>query len=182
MKWKEEKLKADTIKKGRKNIQVAINQAKAAINRRGIDARKAEEERKQQVQMIEAQGGIVPAELTILIHDREKNTSPEDLKSLLAPPDLLQALLILEPTSITGARAGMGNSHSEDTMGDAGEVQIYTNNQQVRSGDGFTRDTGIHIANSEKGDNYDNLSSESDSNSSCTSHDSIARNTDTMVY
>ena len=142
MKEKEEKLKADAIKKAHKNIQVAMNTAKAALNRHGIDARKAEKERKQQMQMIQTQGGIVPAELTIPIHDPEKNPSPEDLESLLAP-DLLQALLILEPTSITGAGAGMGNSQSEDTMDDAGEVQIYTNNQQVRSGDGFTRDTGI---------------------------------------
>ena len=47
MKEKKEKLKADAIKKARKNIQVAMNKAKAALNRHGIDARKAEKERKQ---------------------------------------------------------------------------------------------------------------------------------------
>ena len=182
MKEKEKKLKTDTIRGARKNIQVAMNKAKAALNRRGSDARKAEEERKQQVQMIQAQGGIVPAELTIPIDDPEKNPSPEDLESLLTLPDSVQALLILEPKSITGARAGMGISQTEDTIGDAGEIQIYTNNQQVRSGDGFTRDTGIQIANREEGGNCDNLSSESDSDSSCTSHDSIVRNADLIAF
>jgi len=49
--------------------------------------------------MIEAKGRIVPAELLIAIPDSERNPSAEDIESLKAPPDLLQALLLLEPVA-----------------------------------------------------------------------------------
>ena len=51
-----------------------------------------------------------------------------------------------------------------------------------RLDDGFTRNTGIKIANSQEGGNCDDLSIESDSDSSCTSHESIARNADFIVF
>lgn len=108
-----------------------MNKAKAALSYHSINAFKAEKERKQQleVHMIQTQGGIVLAELLIPIHNPEKNPSSKDLESLLTPPDLLHALLILEPTSITGARVSIGNFQSEDNMSYDGKVQIYTNNQ-----------------------------------------------------
>jgi len=43
-KAKEEKEKAQAIKKAQKNIQIAINKAKASLNSRGIAACKAEKE------------------------------------------------------------------------------------------------------------------------------------------
>ena len=95
-KAKEQKEKAQAIKKAQKNIQIAINKAKASLNCRGIAACKAEKERKKQVKIIQAEGGIVPVEHLVVIPDPEKHSSPEDLESLEAPPDLLQVLLILQ--------------------------------------------------------------------------------------
>jgi len=50
----DQKQKLTAIKKVQKDIQVAVNKAKAALNRCGIDARKSEKERKKQVQNIRA--------------------------------------------------------------------------------------------------------------------------------
>jgi len=94
-----EKEQVAAIKKAQKSIQIAVNKAKATLNHRGIYACKAERERKRQVKMIQAEGGIVPAELLIAISDPERNPSTEDLESLKAPPDLLQALLLLDPVA-----------------------------------------------------------------------------------
>ena len=58
---KEVKQKSVAIKRAQKNIQVAINKAKVALNRRGIDAGKAESERKKQIHNILVQGGIIPS-------------------------------------------------------------------------------------------------------------------------
>ncbi|RPA88694.1 hypothetical protein L873DRAFT_886547 [Choiromyces venosus 120613-1] len=98
-KEKEERQKMTAIKKAQKDIQIAVNKAKAALYRHGIDARKAEKERKKQVLNIQTHSGIVPPELLIPITNPEKNPTPHDLEALQLPPDLLQALLMLEPTS-----------------------------------------------------------------------------------
>jgi len=42
---KQQKKMATSISKTRKNIQIAVNRAKAALNRRGIAAREAEKNR-----------------------------------------------------------------------------------------------------------------------------------------
>ena len=97
------KEKVATIKKAQKSIQIAVNKAKATLNRRGIDTHKAERERKRQVNKIETEGRIVSAELLIAISDPEINSSAEDLESLKAPPDLLQALLLLDPVAASPA-------------------------------------------------------------------------------
>jgi len=46
---KEVKQKSVAIKRAQKNIQVTVIKARVALNRRGIDARKAERERKKQI-------------------------------------------------------------------------------------------------------------------------------------
>src|SRR6202012_3754438 len=79
---KNQKQKAAAIKKARKDIQVAVNKAKATLNRRGVMARKAERERKKQVQNIQAQGGIIPSEMLVPIPDPEKNPTSADLEEL----------------------------------------------------------------------------------------------------
>ena len=76
------KEKAATLKKAQKSIQIAVNKAKASLNRRGINARKTEKERKKQVKAIQAKGEIVPPEMQIAIPDPERNPSAEDLASL----------------------------------------------------------------------------------------------------
>ena len=166
-KQKSDKEKAAAIKKAQRSIQTAVNKAKASLHRRGVDARKAEKERKNQVRLILAAGGIVPAELLIAIPDPEKSPSAEDLESLQAPPDLLQALLMLEPaaTSTTSVidpqLLGLG--------GETGDWEIYTTRQQVDQ---------AGIANTYTGNlnNCEDSGGESDSDSSCISTDSITRN------
>ncbi|RPA97179.1 hypothetical protein L873DRAFT_1920878 [Choiromyces venosus 120613-1] len=96
---KAEKEKAAAIKKTRRSIQIAVNKAKASPNHCGINAHEAGEERKKQGKTTDVRGEIVPAELLVVIHDTERDPSPEDLESLQVLPDLLQALLLLEPLS-----------------------------------------------------------------------------------
>ncbi|RPB04586.1 hypothetical protein L873DRAFT_1786114 [Choiromyces venosus 120613-1] len=99
----------------KENIQVAVNNAKAGLSCHGIDARKAEKERKKQIRNIEAVGGIVSAELLIPILDLEKNLTSEDLELLQSLLDLLQALLLLEPASTRRPIDGCNSrSDSED--------------------------------------------------------------------
>jgi len=83
---KAEKEKAAALKKAQKSIQIAINKAKASLNRCGINARKAEKERRKQVKALQAKGEIVPPEMQIVIPDPERNPSAEDLESLQPPP------------------------------------------------------------------------------------------------
>ncbi|RPA91770.1 hypothetical protein L873DRAFT_1794675 [Choiromyces venosus 120613-1] len=116
---KEEKKKQTAIKKVTKDIKVAINKAKAALNWHGIDAWKAEKECKKQVKIIQSQGQTIPADLLIPILDPEKNPTPDDLESLLPPPDLLQLLdsanRILElEHEMRQPGSGIGNIPSQD--------------------------------------------------------------------
>ena len=162
-KERNQKEKAAAIKKAHKNIQIAVNKAKAALHRRGVDARKAEKERKKQVQIMQVQGVILQPELMISIPDPEKNPSPEDLESLQPPPDLLQALLMLEPSPLS--TPGMG------------EVEIITGSCQVQE-----RNIEINRRQVLAGSDSENLGSESDSDSSCISSDSILRNADFVTF
>ena len=73
------KAEVNCYKEGPKRHSSCGHKAKAALNRRGIDARKSERERKKQVQNIRAQGGIIPSEMLISIPDPEKNPTPDDL-------------------------------------------------------------------------------------------------------
>ena len=52
---------------------------------------------------MQSKGEIIPAKMLIPIPDPEKHPSPEDLESLQPSPDLLQALLILEPIASTNS-------------------------------------------------------------------------------
>ncbi|RPB03601.1 hypothetical protein L873DRAFT_1860737 [Choiromyces venosus 120613-1] len=151
---KEEKKKQTTIKKATKDIKVAINKAKAALNWHGIDAQKAEKERKKQVKIIQSQGQTIPAALLIPILDPEKNPIPDDLESLLPPLDLLQLLdsanRILElEHEMRQPGSGIGNIPSQDT-------ENY----------GMDEDLG----------------DESDSDLSCISLDSIVQNADFVGF
>jgi len=55
------------------------------------------------VQNIRTHAGIIPHEMLIPMLDPERYPTAEDLEALLAPPDLLQALLMLEPAPLSGA-------------------------------------------------------------------------------
>ena len=162
---KDQKQKLAAIKKARKDIQIAVNKAKAALHRGGVDARKAEKERKKQLHNIQTQGGVIPPEMLIAIMDPEKNPTPEDLEALQAPPDLLQALLILEPNPLDTVSTGdLPQSGANDELE---EFEIILGGEQG----------GSHL-----GGGCDELDIDSDSGSSFTSCDSIARNADFITF
>jgi len=162
----DQKQKLTAIKKAQKDIQVAINKAKAALNRHGIDARKSAKERKKQVQNIRAQGGIIPSKMLIPIPDPEKNPTPDDLEALQAPPDLLQALLMLEPAPLGGATIG---HQPQPQLGDEDELEEF----EIWLGEQDRRDLGVDGVE---------LGVESDSDSSSISYDSIATNADFITF
>lgn len=149
------------------DVQVAVNKAKAALNRHGVLARKAEKERKKQVQNIQAQGGIIPSELLVPIPDPEKNPTPAHLEALQAPSDLLQALLMLEPTSHNATITGdLVQLEAENELG---EVEVH-----LRCG----QEAGQLLLEC----HCQELGDESNSDSSSTSCDSIARNADFITF
>ena len=128
-KEKEDKTKTTAIKIAQRSIQTAVNKARASLHRRGVDARKAEKERQNQVRFILAAGDIVPDELLIAIPDPEKNPSAEDIESLKAPPDLLQALLLLEQEATSAS--SVIDPQLLALGGETGDWEIYTTRQQV---------------------------------------------------
>jgi hypothetical protein len=92
-KWVKEQNKTDeALRKARKAIEDAIKKAKKDLNRRGIDARQAERERKKTIADLEAKGEHIPIELYEFIRDPEKDPTPDDLESLKPHPSLVQAL------------------------------------------------------------------------------------------
>jgi len=97
--------------------------------------------------------------------DPEKNPTPEDLEALQAPPDLLQALLILEPNPLDTVSTGdLPQSGANDELE---EFEIILGGEQG----------GSHL-----GGGCDELDIDSDSGSLSTSCDSIARNADFITF
>jgi hypothetical protein len=97
---KERKEKNEAIRKARKAIESDIRKSKNALNRRGVEARKAERERKRVLLELTAEEQFIPLELLVPIHDPEKNPTLADLESLQPHPSLVQALQELQPIPI----------------------------------------------------------------------------------
>jgi len=90
---KQQKKTDEAIRKARKKIEDATRKATKDLNRRGIDARRAERERKKTIRSLVAEGEVmVPAELYVAIRDPEKDPTADDLESLRPHPSLVQAL------------------------------------------------------------------------------------------
>ena len=64
------------------------NKRKAALNARGVVARRQEKERKDRIKALQATGQPVLLELTIPIRDPKKDPSPKDLESLEPHPSI----------------------------------------------------------------------------------------------
>jgi hypothetical protein len=94
---KEQKEQDEAIRKAQKAIDDNIRKSKNALNRRGIEARKAERERKRVLLELTAKEQFIPLELLVPIHDPEKNPTLADLESLQPYPSLVQALQELQP-------------------------------------------------------------------------------------
>jgi hypothetical protein len=93
---KAQKEKDEAIRKAEKAVNDAINKAKKALHRRGIDARKAERERKKAIAMLNKE--FIPIGLLSPIRDLSKDPTLEDLELLKPHPCLVQALEALQPT------------------------------------------------------------------------------------
>ncbi|RPB04969.1 hypothetical protein L873DRAFT_1840235 [Choiromyces venosus 120613-1] len=131
----------------------------------------AEKARKQQVKAIQIRGEIVPAEMLVTIPYPERDPSPEDLESLQAPPDLLQALLLLEPTPSSATSTIDPQLLALDFEEE--DIEIYTNRREAEQRYTTESTSG---ENSFTVDDGEDLTGESDSDSSCISSDSIIRN------
>ncbi|RPA91488.1 hypothetical protein L873DRAFT_1848231 [Choiromyces venosus 120613-1] len=119
-------------------------------------------------------GGIIPAKLLLPIPDLQKDSHTNDLESLKPLLDLLQAFYILNPPStIPRISHIIDPAFFEDNCdNDTSEVEILTveyweNGRYAMQGSG--------TCSSSEGNG---LTTESDSDSSYTSVDSIARNAD----
>jgi hypothetical protein len=62
---------------------------------KGVDARRAERERKKRVAEIQAGGESVPVGMCEVIRDPEKNPTLEEVESLKPYPSLIQAVQAL---------------------------------------------------------------------------------------
>ena len=114
---------------------------------------------------IESTGGRIPPELLIPVADPEKTPSAQDLELLEASPDLVQALLLLEPMSVT--HSNVIDHQLLAPNGEAGDLQISISSGC--QGEGGTRYMADDSCDSDTG-------SESNLESSCISTDSITRN------
>jgi hypothetical protein len=94
---KAEKQQDEAIWKAQKAIDDWIKKAEKALNRRGIDARCAERERKKKLAELQASGAFIPIDIYEPIRDPEKSPTPEDLETLKPHPSLTQALEALQP-------------------------------------------------------------------------------------
>lgn len=105
--------------------------------------------------------------MLIPIPDPEKNPTPADLEALQVSPDLLQALLILDPTPHNATITGdLVQLEAEDELG---EVEVHL---------GGGQGVGHLLVESD----CEELGNKSDSDSSSTSCDSIARNADFITF
>jgi len=110
---KERKEKEEAIRKAEKAVNDAVKKAQKALNCKGIDARKAERERKKAVFELETRGEFLPIELCTPIRDPEKNPTAEELESLQPHPSLIQALEALRPPPIDPQLLDNGDSEVE---------------------------------------------------------------------
>jgi hypothetical protein len=157
---KAQKEKDEAIRKAEKAVNDAINKAKKALHRRGIDARKAERERKKAIAQFDEE--FIPIELLTPIRDPSKDPTSEDLESLKPHPCLVQALEALRPPVVPIDPQLLGDSDDEVA------IQLERVVDMVRIVD-------------DKGDSDDDElegSYSSESEESMESIDSIARNAD----
>jgi len=85
------------LRKARRAVNNAVRKAEKALHRRGVDARRAERERKKRVTEMKAKGEFIPIKMYEFIRDPEKNPMSEELESLKPHPSLIQTLEALQP-------------------------------------------------------------------------------------
>jgi hypothetical protein len=157
---KEKKEKEEAIRKAEKAVNDAVKKAQKELNRKGIDARKAERQRKKAVLELETRGEFIPLALCTPIRDPKKNPTAEELESLQPHPSLIQALNALRPPPIDPQLLDNGDSEVEfQLVHTIGARPVIPND-------------------SDNSDNDDDVGIVSESDESEASIDSIARNAD----
>src|SRR5450432_3808827 len=113
---KAKKERDNTIRRAERAIREAVNKAKKALNRRGIDAQKAERERKKAIMKLQAKNEAIPLDLLFPIRDPEKEPTLDELESLKPHPSLVQALEAIRPTVPIEPRSMDASSSSDSDI------------------------------------------------------------------
>ena len=117
---KRQKEQAEAERKANRAITLAVRAAEKAHHWRGVDARRAERERKAKVKELQAKGQPVPQDLLIpIVRDPEKNPTPEELEALKHPSIIQSGTPIPQIPNVSQANIG-------DNDGDT-EVDIIVN-------------------------------------------------------
>jgi hypothetical protein len=155
---KAKKERNEAIRKAEKAVNNAIKKAQRALNRRGIDARRAERQRKKRVAEMKARGEAIPIEMNEVIRDPEKPPTEEDLESLKPHPSLVEALKALQGDTPIDPQLLEENEEGH------GEVELRVECMEES-----------FVALSEESEQEEDIPSDNDSIASL---DSIARNAD----
>jgi len=157
---KAQKEKNEAIQKAEKAVNDAINKAKKALHRRGIDARKAERDRKRAI--TEFNEEFIPMELLTPIRNPTKDPTLEDCESLKPHPSLIQAVEALRPPIVP----------IDPQLLNDGDEEVAIQLERVVDAVDV-----VHDAGDDDDDELEGLYS-SESEESMGSIDSIARNAD----
>ena len=164
---KAKKAKDEAIHKAEKAISKAKKDAKDALHRRGVDARKAERMRKNKILHLQKAGEFIPIDLMDPIRDPEKEPTPAELLALEPHPSLVQALQDLQPLPIDPRLL-------DDDVDDEVDIQVERVQEQVDLGQESEQDE-VDEADLEG-------LVDSDPEGSETSLDSIQRNADFISF
>jgi hypothetical protein len=113
---KAKKERDDAIRRAERAIKEAVNKAKKALNRRGIDARKAERERKKAIIELQAKNKVILLDLLFPIRDPEKEPTLDELELLKPHPSLVQALEAIQPSIPIDPQLIEGGSNSDSDV------------------------------------------------------------------
>lgn len=90
------KRRQDEIRKKKREILIAMNKAKKVLLEKGVLARRTNRENKKRIAELRVEGAFVPIELYDILREPDKNPTDTEKETLLPPPDLQQALVLLE--------------------------------------------------------------------------------------
>jgi hypothetical protein len=95
---RDEKEKVEQLRKAKKKLAQAISKATKALKERGVEARKQERARRNQVQVLKATDQLVSLQLLFPIREPDKNPTPYEQGTMTeeAYPELVLAIKQLE--------------------------------------------------------------------------------------
>ena len=144
---KRQKEKKEAERKATKAISDVIRKAQKAHERAGVDARRAERQRKARVKELQAIGESIPEELLILIRDPTKNPTPEELEALQPHPSLSQMIddISIDPQILAESPKISENTADIDVLVAEEEENIIDYEIHENSGsEGYTSDDSMN--------------------------------------